>query len=84
MSSNLEQFMQRFVHANEQRSKRQHVQPKQYAQQIQKVNGSLIASDGNVITVTKAATVKLLSEDQYKASIIAKAIAYINNHKGVM
>ena len=77
MSSNLEQFMQRFVHANEQRKQQSvifAVPAKHNVPQAQKVNG-------NCINTT---TTKLLSDEQYRTSIIAKAIACINKYKGVM
>ena len=69
MSNNLEQFMQRFVHANEQRKQ----QPVKHAvPQAQKVIGNCTTTPFK------------LSEEQYRTSIIAKAIVHINKYKGVL
>ena len=79
MSSNLEQFMQRFVHANEQRKQQpvKHAVPaKQNVLQVQK-------SDANFSTAMTKSTTFKLSEEQYRTSLIAKAIACINKYKGV-
>jgi len=75
--NSLNRFMQSFVNANEQRKQQpvQHSVPsKQNILQVQK-------ADANCISKT---TIFKLSEEQYRTSLIAKAIAYINKHKGVM
>lgn len=74
--SNLEQFMQRFVQANDQISKQKRIQPKQQVQQVQKVSNNVIANSGNGITSIKSATIKL-SDADYKSSIITLALAHI-------
>ncbi|WP_458718137.1 hypothetical protein [Pseudomonas gregormendelii] len=77
MSNNLKQFMQRFVHANNQRKHQpvQHSVPaNKNVQRIQNMGGDAI---------TKTTTFKL-SDEQYRTSLIAKAIVCINKHKGVI
>lgn len=74
MSNNLDHFMQRFIHANKQKTKQQQaVQSSQHVQQVQNVNSNVITT----ATTTKSATTQLLPDEQYKVSIITLAIAHI-------
>ena len=57
----------------------------QHVQQVKTVRSDVINKAGNSFaTSLKTSTAKLLSEEQYRTSIIAKAIACINKNKGVM
>ena len=57
----------------------------QHVQQAKTVGSDVINKAGNSFaTSLKTTTAKLLSDEQYRTSIIAKAIACINKHKGVL
>jgi uncharacterized membrane protein len=84
MSNNLEHFMKSFVHANERKAK-QHVQTKRVQQMVNSnvVGTSTNTTNTTVSAKTTAKTTTRMTEEQYRTSIIAKAIAYIKQ-KGAM
>lgn len=73
--SRLDHFSSAFARAVV-RSKEQKAKQHANVQQIQKV-------DGNYITTTAKTTTAKLSDEQYRTSLIAKAIAHIKQ-KGAM
>ena len=79
MNSNLNRFrnghVQAVARAKAQPSK-QHVV---HAVHVQKVDGNVITTTSNVIA-TKTTTAKL-SDEQYRTSILSKALAYLSKRK---
>ena len=81
MNSNLNRFrnghVQAVARAKAQPSK-QHVQ---HAVHVQKVDGNVITTTSNVIAPTKTTTTKPFTDEQYRTTILSKALAYLSKRK---
>ena len=81
MNSNLDRFrnghVQAVARAKAQPSK-QHVQ---HAVHVQKVDGNVITTTSNIIATTTKTTTAKLSDEQYRTTILSKALAYLSKRK---
>ena len=81
--SNLDHFMQRFVHANKQKSMQQQAaQSNQRAEQVQKASGNVVTNAVAAKITTKTTT--RMTDDEYRKYIIAAAIEHIIKQRGEM
>ena len=81
MNSNLDRFrnghVQAVARAKAQPSK-QHVV---HAVHVQKVDGNVITTTSNIIATTTKTTTAKLSDEQYRTTILSKALAYLSKRK---
>lgn len=81
MNSNLDRFRNGHVQAHARAKAQPSKQHVQHTVHVQKVDGNVIITTNNVIATTTKNTTAKLSDEQYRTTILSKALAYLSKRK---